>query len=48
VKSGTDLLRRQLRPLPLLTRDDDTAGRDTGETGQTENLPEVHEQETLS
>jgi hypothetical protein len=50
VKPGTDLLGRQLRPLPLLTGDDDTGCRDTGETGETgetENLPEVHEQETL-
>jgi len=47
VKPGTDLLGRQLRPLPLLTGDDDTGSRDTGETGETENLPEVHEQETL-
>jgi hypothetical protein len=47
VKPGTDLLRRQLRPLPLLTGDDDTGCRDTGEPGETENLPEVHEQETL-
>ncbi|MDQ1482540.1 MAG: hypothetical protein QOF35_616 [Actinomycetota bacterium] len=35
MQSGTDLLRLQLGALPLLTRDDDTAGRDTGETGQT-------------
>jgi hypothetical protein len=47
VKPGTDLLGRQLRPVPLLTRDDDTGCRDTGQTGETENLPEVHEQETL-
>jgi len=47
VKPGTDLLGRQLRPVPLLTGDDDTGGRDTGETGETENLPEVHEEETL-
>jgi hypothetical protein len=48
VQPGTDLLGRHLRPLPLLTGDDDTGGRDTGETGETENLQEVHEQETLS
>ena len=47
MKPGTDLLGRQLGPLPLLTGDDDTGSRDTGETGETENLPEVHEQETL-
>jgi hypothetical protein len=47
VKPGTDLLRLQLGPLPLLTGDDDTSSRDTGEAGDTENLPEVHEQETL-
>jgi len=47
MKAGTDLLGRQLRPFPLLTGDDDTGCRDTGKTGQTENLPEVHEQETL-
>jgi len=48
VEPGTDLLRRQLRALALLTRDDGTGRRDTGEPGHTENLPEVHEQETLS
>jgi hypothetical protein len=47
VKPGTDLLRLQLCPLSLLTGDDDTGSRDTGKTGDTENLPEVHEQETL-
>jgi len=47
VKPGTNLLRRQLRPLPLFTGDDDTGCRDTGDTGETGNLPEVHEQETL-
>jgi hypothetical protein len=47
VKPGTDLLGCQMCPLPLLTGDDDTGCRDTGETGDTENLPEVHEQETL-
>jgi hypothetical protein len=33
--------------LSLLTGDDDTGGRDTCDTGETENLPEVHDQETL-
>jgi hypothetical protein len=47
MKPGTDLLGGQLRPLPLLTGDDDTGCRDTGETGEAENLPEVHEKETL-
>jgi hypothetical protein len=47
VKPGTDLLGRQLRPLPLLTGDDGTSCRDTGETGKTQNLPEFHEQGTL-
>jgi hypothetical protein len=47
VKPGTDLLGRQLCPLPLLTGDDDTGCRDTGQTGKTEYLPEAHEQETL-
>jgi hypothetical protein len=47
VKPGTDLLGRQLRPLPLLTGDDGTSGRDTGETGNTQNLPELHEQGTF-
>jgi hypothetical protein len=47
VKARTDLLGGQLRPLPLFTGDDDTGCPDTGETGETENLPEVHEQETL-
>jgi len=47
VKPGADLLGCQLRPLPLLTGDDDTGGRNTGDTGETENLPEVHEQETF-
>jgi hypothetical protein len=47
VKPGTDLLGRQLRPLPLLTGDDDTGSRDTGQAGETENLPGVHEQETF-
>ena len=50
VKPGTDLLGRQLRPLPLLTGDDGTGCRDTGdtgETGETENLPEVHDEETF-
>jgi hypothetical protein len=47
VKARTDLLGGQLRPLPLFTGDDDTGSRDTGEPGETEHLPEVHEQETL-
>jgi hypothetical protein len=47
VKPGTDLLGRQLGPGSLLSRDDDTGSRDTGQTGKTENLPEVHEQEIL-
>jgi hypothetical protein len=47
VKPGTDLLGRQLCSLPLLTGDDDTGCRNAGQTGQTENLPEVHEQEIL-
>ncbi len=47
VKPGTDLFGRQLRTLPLLTGDDDTGCGDTGETGETEKLPAVHEQETL-
>jgi hypothetical protein len=46
VKPGTDLFGRQLRTLSLLTGDDDTCCRDTGKTGETENLPEVHEQQT--
>lgn len=48
VKPGPDLVRRQLRALPLLTGDDDSGCRDTGETGKTNNLPEVHEQEHLA
>lgn len=48
VKPGTDILGCQQCPLPLLAGDDDTGGGDTGETSQTENLPGVHEQETLS
>jgi hypothetical protein len=47
VKAGPDLLGGQLCPLPLLSGDDDTGGRDTCDTGETENLPEVHDQETL-
>ena len=47
VKPGAYLLRCQLRPLPLLTGDDDTGCRNTGETGETENLPGVHEEETF-
>jgi hypothetical protein len=47
VKAGPDLLRGQLCSLPLLSGDDDTGGRDTCDTGETENLPEVHDQETL-
>jgi hypothetical protein len=47
VKARTDLLGGQLCPLPLFTDDDDTGCPDTSETGETENLPEVHEQETL-
>jgi hypothetical protein len=43
MKPGTDLLRGQLCPLPLLTGDDDTSSRDTGDAGETENLPEVHD-----
>ena|GEM_PF-6890631 len=45
MKPGTDLLGRQLSPLPLFTGDDDTCGRNTGETSETENLPEIHDQE---
>jgi hypothetical protein len=47
VKPRTDLLGGQLCPLPLLTRDDDTSCRNACDAGYTENLPEVHEQETL-
>ena len=47
MKPGTDLLGSELRPLALFTRDDDTGCRDTGHTGQTDNLPEIHDQETL-
>jgi hypothetical protein len=47
VKAGADLVGRQLRPLTLLTGDDDTGCRDAGQTGQTEHLPAVHEQETF-
>jgi len=45
VEPGTDLFGRQLRPLPLFTGDDDTGCGDTGETGEAENFPAVHEQE---
>lgn len=47
VEASTDLLGRQLRPLPLLADDDDTRSGDTGEAGQTDSFPEVHDQETL-
>jgi len=47
VKAGTDVFGGQLCPLPLLTGDDDTCCRDTGNTGQTDSFPEVHEQETF-
>lgn len=47
VKPGPDLVGGQLCPLPLVTGDDDTSSRDAGDTGQTDNLPEVHEQEPL-
>jgi hypothetical protein len=47
VKACTDVLGGQLRPLPLFTGDDDTSCPDTRETRETENLPEVHEQETF-
>jgi hypothetical protein len=47
VKPGTDLLGCKLRPLPLITGDDDTGSRHTRDTSKTQNLPEVHEQETL-
>ena len=43
VKPGSDVVRRQLRPLALLTRDDDTGCRDAGDTGETKNLPDVHD-----
>ena len=45
VKPGSDLFWRQLSPLPLFTGDDDTCGRNTGETSETENLPESQDQE---
>ena len=47
MKAGPDLLGSQLCPLPLLTGDDDTGCRNTSDTGETENLPEIHEQETF-
>jgi hypothetical protein len=47
VETGPDLLGGQLGPLPLFLSDDYTGGRDTGDAGETENLPEVHDQETL-
>jgi hypothetical protein len=47
VKPGTDILGRQQCPLPLVAGDDDTGGRDTGDPGETEYFPDVHERETL-
>jgi hypothetical protein len=47
VQAGPDLFGSQLCPLPLLTGDDDTGGSDTGDTGQTENLPEVHDRSSF-
>jgi len=47
VKPGPDLLGGQLCPLPLLTGDDDTGCRDARDTGQTENLPEVHDRSSF-
>ena len=47
VEASTDLLGSQLRPLPLLADDDDTRSGDTGEAGETDSFPEVHDQETL-
>jgi hypothetical protein len=47
VKPGADLLGGQLCPLPLFTGDDDTCCCYAGDTGQTEDFPEVHEQETF-
>jgi len=47
VKPGADLLGRQLHPLPALTDDDDTSCCDAGKSGDTENLPELHEEETF-
>lgn len=47
MKPGPYLLGGQLGALPLLAGDDDTGCRDTGHPGETDNLPEVHEQETL-
>jgi hypothetical protein len=48
VKPGANLVGLKQCALPLLAGDDDTGGRDTGDTGETENLPDFHEQETLS
>lgn len=47
VQPCPDLVRPQLCPLPLLTGDDDTACCHAGQPGETENLPEVHDQGTL-
>ena len=47
MQPSPELHGRELRPLPLLTGDDDTGCCDTGEAGETKNLPQVHEQETL-
>ena len=42
-----DLVGLQIRPLTLVTRDDGTRGGDAGQAGESENLPELHEQESL-
>jgi hypothetical protein len=47
VEPGADLLGLKLGPLSLVPGDDDTGRCDTGESGETGNFPEVHEQETF-
>jgi hypothetical protein len=39
-----DLGRRELAPLALVASDDDSCGGDAGQTGESECLPDLHEE----
>jgi len=44
VQSVLDLLGREVGPLALVAGDDDSCGGHAGETGESEYLPDLHEE----
>jgi hypothetical protein len=44
MQPGANLIRRECLPATLVTNDDHTGCGDTGQTGQAEKFPVLHEQ----